>query len=197
MTRTVCTVEGCGKREKGRGFCERHLWRLRKHGDPCGGGVDEGAPLRWLEDNVNYNADECLIWPFGRNHFGYAAVYWRGRAQGAHRVMLCLAVGEPPSVSHEGAHSCGRGTSGCVSPKHLSWKTHLENMRDRIRHGTSNRGTTNGQCRLSDQQAREVKLALAHGDKVAEIAERFDVSVGAIRNIKSGRNWAWLILEAA
>lgn len=30
----VCMVEGCGKPMKGHGYCEKHLQRFRKYGDP-------------------------------------------------------------------------------------------------------------------------------------------------------------------
>lgn len=30
----ICSVEGCGKPHKGRGFCGKHLLRFRKYGDP-------------------------------------------------------------------------------------------------------------------------------------------------------------------
>ncbi len=30
----ICSIEGCGKPHKGRGYCEMHLLRYRKYGDP-------------------------------------------------------------------------------------------------------------------------------------------------------------------
>ena len=39
----ICSVEGCGKKHEGRGYCQRHLWRVRHHGDP--GGVERLTPV--------------------------------------------------------------------------------------------------------------------------------------------------------
>ncbi|WP_231848666.1 HNH endonuclease [Sphingobium sp. SYK-6] len=30
----VCSIDGCGKKVKGRGWCAAHLWRFHNHGDP-------------------------------------------------------------------------------------------------------------------------------------------------------------------
>jgi len=31
---TICSIDGCGKRAKGRGWCAAHWWRWKNHGDP-------------------------------------------------------------------------------------------------------------------------------------------------------------------
>ena len=33
---STCTIEGCGKARKARGWCAAHWWRWRHHGDPLG-----------------------------------------------------------------------------------------------------------------------------------------------------------------
>ena len=55
----------------------------------------------------------------------------------AHRWVLELAVGPPPFDRAEAAHApliCNNPS--CVSPKHLRWATHAENMADTVIDGT-------------------------------------------------------------
>jgi len=38
VTDRICSIPDCGRRHKGRGFCEAHLDRWKRHGDPLHGG---------------------------------------------------------------------------------------------------------------------------------------------------------------
>lgn len=38
MGNRTCSIEGCGGRVRGRGWCNKHLLRAQRHGDPLGGG---------------------------------------------------------------------------------------------------------------------------------------------------------------
>lgn len=38
MLLRACSVDGCTDRHKGHGYCDKHYTRLRKYGDPLGGG---------------------------------------------------------------------------------------------------------------------------------------------------------------
>src|SRR5690606_2800217 len=113
-----CSADGCRKAVATRGLCTGHYTRLIRHGD-----IYRGGPLQkrkstkytnaqWLSDHVDHNGDECLIWPFGRFANGYGQVCINKVNKVASREMCILANGEPPSPSHEAAHSCGNGHLG-------------------------------------------------------------------------------------
>jgi hypothetical protein len=34
----MCSVSQCAEKHKGLGFCDKHLRRFKRHGDPLGGG---------------------------------------------------------------------------------------------------------------------------------------------------------------
>ena len=92
----------------------------------------KGANLQWLTDHVGYVGDACLIWPFGKRWNGYGQVGdGNGKVVYPHRIMCELVHGAPPTPKHVAAHSCHNGHGSCVHPKHLSWKTHRENLLER------------------------------------------------------------------
>lgn len=143
-----------------------------------------------------HTSDECLIWPFGKSSGGYGKIWINGRYVIASRYVCELAHGAPPTVEHEAAHSCGRGHEACISPVHLDWKTHTENMADRLEHGTHSRGERNGRAKITEPEAREI-LALKGIEPPNKLAEKFGVSRPTIAHIHAGRSWAWLSEEAS
>ena len=101
------------------------------------GGTQNGEPYRYYSEEVlAYTGDECLLWPYGRVSKGYALMTAGGMDRYVHRFVCAAENGPAPTPQHQAAHSCGNGHLGCVSRKHLSWKTQAENEADKIAHGT-------------------------------------------------------------
>lgn len=142
---------------------------------------DKGRNLKWLQDRVLHQGDECLIWPYSRNHQGYGQLGYHQKMRKAHRVMCILAHGEPPTPKHHAAHSCGNGHLGCVHPGHLSWKTPQENRTESNAHGT-------GYGRKGKKELRpEIILQIRRSPKsYLEIASEFGVYWGTVGKIKRG-----------
>lgn len=148
----------------------------------------KGKAYAWIVAHVSYAGDDCLPWPFsgtrGRGHLRYMGASWY-----ASRLMCQLAHGEPPSPDHEAAHSCGRGHEGCVSPRHLSWKTRAENRQDCAMHGTNYRGARNASAgKLTYDQAVEVRT-LKGAETADVVAARYGVSPTAIYLIWKGQTY--------
>jgi hypothetical protein len=148
----------------------------------------QGKGLRFLREHVAYDGDDCLIWPLGRNANGHGQVSIKGRVRRAHRVMCCMAHGEPPTPSHEAAHSCGRGHDACVNPRHLSWKTREENQADRYAH--QRLPPRRVRVKLTREQVAEIRVLAAAGATNTELAARFNVSRPNIRQVVKGQTWA-------
>lgn len=46
MAQSTCSIEGCGKPAKNRGWCSAHYTRWRRHGDPLAGAASRKRPIR-------------------------------------------------------------------------------------------------------------------------------------------------------
>lgn len=137
----ICSVSDCGKPTKASGLCGAHYKRKNRYGDPTKGRIPQGEAFRYLTEIVlNFDRKECLTWPYGRDSSGYGRVWIGDKAENVCRVVCTEEFGPPSSPDLQAAHSCGKGHLGCVSKRHLSWKTPAENSADRTAHGTVYRG---------------------------------------------------------
>jgi len=188
----ICTIPGCGKPTKARGWCAMHYKRWSISGDPhVLKRTEKGAPKAWLQSHIKHDDNACLIWPFNRPKDGYGRIMVSKRCLLAHRVMCEIVYGPAPTSRHEAAHSCGKGSEGCVNPRHLYWATPTENQADRIKHGTSNRGERHGSAVLTERDVIEIR-SLRGRLKQNEIAAMFGISRTCIRLIHSRKTWGWL-----
>lgn len=137
--------------------------------------------MLWVRDvALPFASDECLIFPFARNQNGYASTIRSGKKLYFHRYICQLVHGEPPTPMHEAAHSCNNGHLGCVSHRHLSWKTPAENQLDNFRERPKP-----GRFKLQTHQAEEIR-ALRGKEHITITAARYGISVSHAQNIQSG-----------
>lgn len=185
----LCSFNGCGSTKKGpKGLCPKHYKRLNKYGDPSIIKSPRGEAQRFYEDVVlKYEGEECLIWPYGKAH-GYGRIQ-RDRRVGTVSRLVCIDVhGEPPTSLHEAAHSCGRGSAGCVAKSHLSWKTRAENQADRLLHGTHNRGERQGAAKLTESDVEKIR-ALTGRQFQSVTAKAFGVTQQTISRVQRNATW--------
>lgn len=168
---------------------------MRKHGDPLTVKFDrakDGAPQEFYQNVVLvYEGDDCLIWPYAASGRGYGQMYVNGKKFLVHRLVCEEANGSPPTPEHESAHECGKGRNGCVTKRHLFWKTSKENSADRIAHGTQCRGERTGTSKLTEGQVKEI-LSLKGKEFQHKTAGRFGVSRVTVSKIQTGATWSWL-----
>lgn len=191
----ACSIADCNGNAHGpgtaQGYCRAHYRRWLRHGDPQGGGTPMGARIKWIEDHKAHIGDECLIWPFSFNESGYGQFKIKGQSTLASRFMCEAAHGQAPTPTHQAAHSCGNGASGCTNPRHLRWATRLENEADKVIHGTLPRGERQGGSKLTAADVRAIRL-LSKTTPNGDLAVRFNVSRSQIQRVVSGEQWAWL-----
>lgn len=189
----ICSIDGCGKPVLARGWCGMHYRRWSRNGDIAtrkrpGNGDAQDYFRRHV---LTYDGDACLIWPFSRTIYGYGELRVAGRAQRVHRLVCEATHGPAPTSLHEAAHSCGNGRNGCVNPNHLRWRTHSENMKEMVEHGSSPRGERHGNAKLSADDVLQIRsLSKIMGRQ--EIASMFDICAAHVTDIVARKRWGWL-----
>jgi hypothetical protein len=101
----------------------------------------------------------------------------------AHRLSYQLFKGEIPKDKFV-LHNCNNVK--CVNINHLRIGTQKENVLDRIKDGTDNKGERHGLSKLTEEQVKKIKKMEGHH---LEIAKLFNVSQKAIYDIIHGRTW--------
>ena len=193
----VCSINGCGKTIFNlRGWCSAHYQRWRKRGDPLAGSpmrTRVGDPAKFYRDVVlAYEGDNCLTWPFGTNGKGGATIFVDGHNRLVSRLICKEVHGDPPTLAHEAAHSCGMGHLACVAKTHLSWKTPAGNQADKIAHGTTNRGERQGRSKLKEYEVRKIR-ELRGIVSQTEVAKEYGIARAHVASIQTGRSWGWLV----
>ena len=201
MEMLKCSVRGCERsaahKDMGRlGFCSKHYQRYKKHNDPHYEWRQKRPALDWIEKHVTYTGDDCLQWPFATGEDGYGRVHdpsLGGAMMTASRYMCIIAHGRPESPELEAAHSCGGGNKGCVNPNHLYWATPKINHSDKVKHGTTNRGSRQWNSKLKEVDIVKIRELLAEANHTQlSIARMFSVDPSVISDIKRGKTWGWL-----
>lgn len=139
-------------------------------------------------DLISRDTDECVLWPYGKNTYGYGRLGTPMRGtRGAHRVACMLVHGDPPT-GYDAAHSCR--SRECVNPRHLRWATRKENMGDKRRDGTDPTGERHGCSKLTEQDVIDIRARVRAGEMQSTLAAEFGVSRAAVCLLVSGKNWA-------
>ena len=135
----------------------------------------------WAKTRVD---GDCLIWigTVNKNGYGYFSV--KRRLITAHRYIFTRVLGALPR-SIDVMHSCDR--RACVKLQHLSPGTRKRNMEDAVAKGRTAKGQRNGQAKLTDKQAEEIKQRCAAGEVQRHIAREFGVSEQLVSYIVSGK----------
>jgi hypothetical protein len=190
-----CSIEECdgiaNRSARGcRGWCAMHYTRWRRHGDPLATKRTPNGETRSFYEKIvlTYDGDDCLIWPYNRFPSGYGAMYSPTGTTRVSRAVCEDVNGAPPTSTHQAAHSCGKGHLGCVTKRHLSWKTPSQNQLDRIAHGTDIGGSRHPGAKLVDDDIRNIRL-MADLFTQRQLGSRFGVSKTMISNILRGKNW--------
>ena len=137
----------------------------------------------FIERAAAYEGDNCILWPFATTGSGYGTYAFKANGKKtsttAHRYVLILAKGEPPSPDMHAAHRpniCHNPL--CCNVAHLYWATPTENNEDKRSDGTS-------QYKLTDEQ---VAAILADPRTQQAIADEYGVTQPFISGLKS-RKW--------
>lgn len=132
--------------------------------------------------------DDHFIWT-GYIQEGYGVSSHRGKIMGVHVLSWEAHNKQLVPENLVVRHKCQR--KDCINPDHLNVGTRTENARDKIRDGTSGRGSLHPGAKIDEKTALEIFKS--KGDRtISERATRYGVSIGIVRGIDEGRGWSWL-----
>lgn len=125
MSKSICSVQGCGKTVHGRGLCLKHYRRVERHGNADTVLINrhDGSPEQRFWAKVDKTAN-CWIWTAAVSSSGYGNFFVAGQYLLAHRFAYELSCG-PISVDMEVDHRCHNPL--CVRPDHLRVATSSQN----------------------------------------------------------------------
>ncbi len=189
--RPRCSIDGCDRPAKHRGWCKRHYRRWQRHGDPRGGrATSPGEPAAYFHEHVNDRGDECIEWPFATTgKMGYGHFTVDGEVKYVH-VEACILAHGPRPPGKQAAHRCGNPR--CFRPSHVRWATQRENSADTLAHGTRLRGTQIHQSKLDERSVQLIRAARAFGFQGRVVAGWYGVDPSTVCDVIRGRNWSWL-----
>lgn len=146
--------------------------------------ADKGSSEAFLRKHLDTSVTYCILWPYRLTSAGYGLAVINGKQMSASRWMCVLAHGEPTPPRDHAAHLCGNPS--CVNPNHLKWKTHRENMLDRLEHGTENIGENNGRTTLTEEDVRAIRAA---PPALKPLMEKYGMSKHGISKIRGRKRW--------
>ncbi len=103
-----------------------------------------------------------------------------------HRLVLEAFVGPCPE-GMQCRHDNGNPHDNRL--ENLQWGTPLDNMKDKIRHGTMPRGSTHWKTKITEQDVLEIRRLCAEGRSQSSVSRMYGVSPGAIFNIVHRIQW--------
>ncbi len=152
---------------------------------------------RFLPKVTEDTVSGCWIWNAGRDELGYGRIrisYKEGIAP-AHRASWMLFKGPVPKGSGPKdriliLHKCDNPS--CVNPDHLFLGTDADNCADRDKKERQARGSKSGKSKLNEGDVRTIRSLLSTGLNPKEIRNEYQISIGAINDIRDNRSWSWL-----
>lgn len=125
---TTCSIEGCGKPCKARGWCGMHYQRWRVSGTPDDARGYYSSPEESFEARTTWVGD-CLIWGGASDSKGYGSIWVGGGYERAHRYAWERVHGEiPEGMKVDHVKHC---SPSCVNVSHLRLASNAENVRHR------------------------------------------------------------------
>jgi hypothetical protein len=136
--------------------------------------------------------DGCWGWNGCLAANGYAIITdENGKQRPASHVSCEIAGKALPEGKTLWMHSCD--TPSCVNPDHLDGGTHADNMRDMATKGRAARNQpVDGAVyakKLTPDKVREIRSLKESGEKISDIARRYDVTASCIVQIMAGLTW--------
>ena len=137
---------------------------------------------RWMKGRVR-----ALVKMQARGYLGvHLSREGYSKMHAVHKLVAEAFLGPCPE-GMEVAHNDGDPRNPRL--ENLRYATRSDNNRDKVKHGTHQKGIRNPASKLTEEDVREIRAALADGQSKMSQARRFNVSHKTIRNIANNLIW--------
>lgn len=106
-----------------------------------------------------------------------------------HHLIAETFLGPRPDelyVCHKDGNKNNNGVNN------LYYGSNSDNQKDRVLHGTSNRGERCGSAKITNKQALMIIGALNSGKRIIDVSKELDMPYRIVMSIKHGRSWRHL-----
>ena len=126
---TECSIEGCGRPQRARGWCKRHHWAWKTHGDPLGGNRRYSTAAEAFVARTERRTSGCLIWTGAVDESGYGQLRDGNRRVSSHRYAWEARHGSiPEGMTVDHRYHCDKR---CCAVEHLRLATNTQNQWNR------------------------------------------------------------------
>lgn len=149
-----------------------------------------GEGLEWIRSVVASPPEGCAEFPGAVAVTGYGQTYVDGKVVSAHRVAFTMAHGPIPDgafVLHGKEAPCV--SRRCCNPNHLRVGTLQDNAADRMRDGTTVRGSAHHLAKATEGQVVDIRARHAAGAGLAALCTLTGLSKSAVHAIVTRRTW--------
>ena len=187
---SMCSIEGCDRSKRARGWCATHYKRWTLYGDPFGFHPKTmRTPRQRFESYVDRTSKECHEWIGHKTPAGYGDFKDQGKTWLAPRWEWFQAYGPLPKTTFI-RHRCDN--PACVRLDHLTPGTAKQNSQDMVERGRSSFGTRNARAKLTEEQALEALMRSRNGERYVSIAKDYGVTPENISMLANGKTWKHL-----
>lgn len=106
-----------------------------------------------------------------------------------HKIVIETYIGPQP-CGMEVCHNDGDYTNNTI--QNLRYDSRDNNERDKLKHGTSNRGSRHGISKINESTVLQIKRMIKDGYRNITIQKATGASRGMVTHIKKGSTWSWL-----
>lgn len=189
-----CSIDGCKKPAKSKGWCPAHYGRWQRNGNPLADyrrrppGLTFEETFRWHAPDGPHGT-ECYCWPSALSAGGYGQFSFEGRTHYAHVASYLIYVGEVTDDLHVLHDPLVCNNRACVNPNHLRLGTNAENTADKHLSGTQLQGEHIFGAKMTTERVIEARRLYASGVSLSELSSRYEIVLSCIWKIVHRKSW--------
>ena len=184
----LCEIDNCERKRFGKGLCNMHYSRMRRHGTTDHSWLVRGDREAAFWSKVD-KSGECWEWMGAKNAQGYGLFHRTGGGNNirAHTHSLEIATGTKYEKGMDTCHTCDNPS--CVNPAHLYFGSRQQNIDDAWSRGRFPVGEDRPAAKVTELDVVAIRNEYAAGAEVDDLCATYGLKKSTIRCIVLGYKW--------